>query len=142
MPSVFQRVWRWLRDFEREVQRGSDLRPLRADESTQRLFTPWEPAVDCIEQRDRFVIRADLPGIRAADLDYRLTRRGFTLSGIRQAAPRTGCCLGDVPVGPFRRIVTIPSALTETKILCATLHDGILEVTIGGRRGIGRGATE
>ena len=32
----------------------------------------WVPAVDIVEEQDRFVLRADVPGVRAEDIDVNM----------------------------------------------------------------------
>ena len=45
----------------------------------------WIPAVDVIEQKDCFVLRADLPGVRPEDIDVRMEKGVLSLSGERRA---------------------------------------------------------
>ena len=43
----------------------------------------WVPAVDIVEQKDRYVLRAEVPGVRPEDIDVHMENGVLTLSGER-----------------------------------------------------------
>ena len=45
----------------------------------------WVPAVDIIEEKDRFVLRADVPGVRPDDIDVSMDNGVLSVSGERHA---------------------------------------------------------
>ncbi len=122
------------RDLDRiNGQRGSKT-------ATGRAAPDWVPAVDIIEENQRFVLRADIPGIRADDLDISMDAGVLSVSGQRQAET-----LGDdldVPrttprtvhrterrSGQFFRRFTLPET-ADAESITATSKDGILEIVI------------
>ena len=46
----------------------------------------WTPAVDIHEEAQRFVVRADLPGVKPADIEVTADKGVLTLRGDRQIA--------------------------------------------------------
>ena len=64
------------RDFDRIAARPA------ADDVGQSV-ADWAPAVDILEGKDRFVLKADLPGISADDIDVSMEDGVLSLSGER-----------------------------------------------------------
>jgi HSP20 family protein len=54
-----------------------------------RLFesplTGWAPALDVQEDKDKFTIRAELPGLKREDIDVSLQDGALVISGERQS---------------------------------------------------------
>jgi HSP20 family protein len=92
----------------------------------------WRPAVDILEQKDRFVLRADLPGVSPDAIDISMDKGVLTLSGERQAEPAEaseGPKRLERVGGKFRRSFTLPESVDTGNITAVSNH-GILEVTI------------
>ena len=49
----------------------------------------WTPAVDIVEEQDRFVLRADLPGVAPEDIDVNMENGVLSLSGERNIESAT-----------------------------------------------------
>ena len=60
---------------------GTRRSALSADTDDGSSVTGWLPAVDVIEEKDRFVLRADIPGVRAEDIDVNMEKGVLSLSG-------------------------------------------------------------
>src|SRR5579875_2835921 len=45
----------------------------------------WVPAMDLVEEGDRYVLRADLPGVREEDVKIELEDNVLTISGERRS---------------------------------------------------------
>ena len=43
----------------------------------------WVPAVDIVEEKERFVLRADVPGVKPEDIDVNMEKGVLSLSGER-----------------------------------------------------------
>ena len=41
----------------------------------------WVPAVDIVEEKDRFILKADLPGVTSDDIDVSMEDGVLSLSG-------------------------------------------------------------
>jgi len=92
----------------------------------------WVPAVDIIEERDRFLLRADVPGVSAADIDISMDGGVLSVSGERHAEERkedSGVQRIERITGRFLRRFTLPET-ADAEGISAKTQDGILEVTI------------
>jgi HSP20 family protein len=89
-------------------------------------------AFEVKETKDSFVFKADLPGIRADDLDVKLTQNRLTVSGKREAEKTEK---GDTfytferSFGSFSRAFTLPDGV-ETAKIDADLQDGVLTMIL------------
>jgi len=94
--------------------------------------TDWIPAVDIFEEKDRFLLRADVPGVAADDIDVSMDAGVLNLSGERRAEER-GEDLGvqriERATGRFFRRFTLPETADAEGITARCKH-GILEVSI------------
>jgi HSP20 family protein len=121
--------WNYLdllhRDLDRIVggQRRSDNDQSVAD---------WTPAVDIVEEKDRFVLRADVPGVRPEDIDVSMDNGVLSLSGERHpvvAGEESGVQRIERATGRFLRRFTLPDTANADAI-SAKCANGILEVII------------
>lgn len=92
----------------------------------------WVPAVDILEEKDRFVLRADVPGVAVDDIDVSMDAGVLNLSGERRAEER-GEDLGLQRIersnGRFFRRFTLPDT-ADAEGITARCSNGILEVVI------------
>ena len=90
------------------------------------------PAVNISETGDKYVVRAELPGIKADDVDLNISGRNLTISGERKFAPE---CDGvkyhhkEREVGSFKRVVGLPGEI-DAEGVNAKMVDGVLTVEI------------
>jgi HSP20 family protein len=92
----------------------------------------WTPAVDIIEEKDRFVLRADVPGVRPDDIDVSMDSGTLSLSGQRlpiASDEESGVQRIERATGRFLRRFTLPETANADAIT-AKCADGILEVSI------------
>jgi len=92
----------------------------------------WVPAVDIVEEKDRFVLRADVPGVSADDIDVSMDAGVLSLSGERHAiAPSDDAGVQRIEraTGRFLRRFTLPET-TDAEGITAKCTDGILVVSI------------
>lgn len=89
------------------------------------------PPVNVFTDKDGVVVRAEVPGIKAADLNLEVERGRFTLSGERKFEPREsgGFHRRERRGGKFSRMLRLPDDL-DTHAAKAELRDGILTVRI------------
>jgi len=113
------------RDFERATgQYGS------GDVSTS--VADWVPAVDIVEEKDRFVLRADLPGVSANDIDVNMDDGVLSLSGERSLETNSevdGLRRVERASGKFYRRFSLPETANAEEI-SAKSANGILEISI------------
>ena len=92
----------------------------------------WIPAVDILEEKERFVLRADLPGVKADDIDINMDAGVLTITGKRQAIADDDVAevrRSERKSGDFRRRFTLPDT-ADAENVAAKSRDGILEVSI------------
>ena len=114
------------RDFDRCATRG--LARSSSDDSSVR----WAPAVDIIEEKDRFVLRADLPGVERDDINVTMDDGVLTIAGERRAESREeaeGVQRFERTTGRFLRRFSLPET-ADAEGITASSANGILEVVI------------
>jgi HSP20 family protein len=92
----------------------------------------WRPAVDIIEEKDRFLLRADVPGVDAGDIDIAMDAGILTVSGVRHADEHSddaGVQRAERISGHFSRRFTMPETV-DADTITAKSRNGILEVVI------------
>src|SRR5690606_16705057 len=96
----------------------------------QRLFNEWAPAVDLYEEKDRFIVKAELPGMEKKDIDVSLDEGALTISGERRYEERKEGTTHRTErfYGKFQRTVTLPTKVDADKVK-ASYKDGVLTIT-------------
>ena len=92
----------------------------------------YNPAVDVVEEADRLVLIADLPGVTERDLKIEFVEGGVILRGRREAAPEgDGSKLrrAERPAGDFSKSVPLPRGL-DTRRANVKIENGVLTLTI------------
>ncbi len=89
------------------------------------------PAVNLTEDRDNYYIRAELPGLDAADLDIQAAGNTLSLSGERKISAEENVKYHrrEREAGRFSRIIHLPGA-ADTEKIEASLVNGILSISI------------
>ena len=94
--------------------------------------TDWVPAVDIIEEKDRFVLRADVPGVQPADIEVSMDAGVLSISGQRFEESRSedaGMQRVERVSGRFFRRFSLPDT-ADAEGISALTRNGILEVSI------------
>ncbi len=92
----------------------------------------WIPAVDIFEEENRFVVRADIPGVNPADIVVNMDGGTLSVSGERQAEDRSevaGVSRYERATGRFSRRFTLPDSADADGIKASSAN-GILEISI------------
>jgi HSP20 family molecular chaperone IbpA len=92
----------------------------------------FAPAFDVVEHEDRFVVRADMPGVRAEDIDVKVAEDRLVVTGKRRSAAvedRTRVIASERGHGAFSRTLPLP-APADIQGVRAELKDGVLMVVI------------
>jgi len=90
---------------------------------------PDEVRVDVLDEGDRYVLEADLPGFDSEDIDLTLSGRRLRIEGDRPApdADERDYVRMERPRGSVRRTVKLPEGVLEEEV-SAGLDDGVLTV--------------
>jgi HSP20 family protein len=92
----------------------------------------WNPTVDVHEELDKFVVRADLPGVEPKDISITAENRVLTLRGERhfeRSENHKGYERLERVEGSFLRRFTLPNNVQDDQIKARHVN-GVLEVTI------------
>ena len=104
--------------------------PDRAD-STTASNTVFTPLVDVIETGDAFIFQADLPGVKAGDVDVTFEKNVLTIQA--KAQPRQAADQAYVwreyGVGTFYRQFTLDTPIDVNQIK-AQFKDGVLDLHV------------
>lgn len=90
------------------------------------------PALNIYEETDRLVVTAELPGVKAQDLELSIEGETLTLQGKRdshQNEPSISYHRREIESGSFNRAITLPIKVDVEKI-SAKLNNGILIITL------------
>lgn len=104
----------------------------RSAADTYSTGADWVPAVDIVEEKDRFVLRADLPGVDPSKIDISTDNGFLSLSGERspsESPEETAAQRIERATGRFLRRFTLPDSV-DTDSITARCSNGILEVVI------------
>jgi len=136
MALVRYEPWNLLDRFSEELNRLGGLseqvnRELDSDNSNV-VTSHWRPAVDIKEEKDRFVILADLPGVDPKDIEVTMESGVLTLKGER-ASDKEESHEGYKRVerirGTFYRRFSLPDTADADRIE-AKGKNGVLEITL------------
>ena len=122
--------WSFVDLLHRDLDRLVGARRGAGDE--QNPVADWTPAVDISEEKDRFVLRADVPGVKTEDIEVAMDNGILSVSGERHAiapADDSGVQRIERATGRFLRRFTLPDTANAEGISART-SNGILEVVI------------
>ncbi len=92
----------------------------------------WAPPVDIYEHEGSIVLKAELPGVEAKDVDVRLENNTLTLRGERKLdreVKKESYHRVERSYGAFTRSFTLPSVVDQANIK-ADFKDGVLQVVL------------
>lgn len=90
------------------------------------------PAVNITEDAEAYYVSAELPGVKSADLDLKVTANQLTLAGERKISEEAADARyhrREREAGRFSRAVALPGDIDPDHVK-ARLVDGVLTVTI------------
>lgn len=114
------------------LQRDLDRRGIRRDPDSNdySAVADWTPAVDVVEEKDRYVLRADVPGVDPETINVSMDNGILSIAGERlpvAPADDAGVQRIERPTGRFSRRFTLPDTVDADNIT-AKCSNGILEV--------------
>jgi len=92
----------------------------------------WWPAIDVAEHDDKVIVRAELPGVTADDLDISVLDNTLTISGEKKETKEDkgeNYYHAERRYGAFRRVVQLPAAVDPEKVE-ARCRDGVLTLEL------------
>lgn len=134
MAIVRYQPWGLLNQLQKELERthqgtGGDGSIATAE---------WAPAVDIKEENDRFVLHADIPGVKPEDIDVSMEDGVLTIKGEKKTDATTeqeGYKRVERTYGSFYRRFSLPDTANEDAI-SAKSKLGVLEIVIPKREAL------
>ncbi|MCG6893630.1 MAG: Hsp20/alpha crystallin family protein [Desulfobacteraceae bacterium] len=91
------------------------------------------PAVNITEDKERYYIRAELPGMKAEDVELQVTGRNLSITGERRIQPEDENARyyrREREGGKFSRVIGLPGDIDADRVE-AGMTSGVLTVAIG-----------
>lgn len=92
----------------------------------------WTPAIELSTNETELILRAQLPGIDAKDLDVQVGQEAVAISGEHKFENKTeekGYFRSEFRYGKFRRVIPLPAEVQNDQVK-ADFKDGILTLTL------------
>ena len=94
-------------------------------------YKAW-PAIDVAEEEDAIIVRAEVPGCKAEDIDISVYGNTLTISGekkLSEEKKEKGYYHMESSYGSFRRELTLPTDVDQGKV-DASCKDGVLSIKL------------
>jgi HSP20 family protein len=94
-------------------------------------YKAW-PAIDVAEEEDAILVRAEVPGCKADDIDISVHGNVLTISGqkkLSEEKKEKGYYHMESSYGSFRREINLPTDVNQSKV-DATYENGVLSITL------------
>lgn len=133
MAIVRYEPWNILTQLQKELER------MHEGDNTGHIATAeWAPSVDIKEETDRFVILADIPGVKPEDIDVSMEEGVLTIKGEKQTEAKTekeNYKRVERTYGSFYRRFSLPDTADAEAISAKSKH-GVLEIVIPKREAV------
>lgn len=120
-----------LADLSQELDRLFEA-PIAGFNRASQVLGTWSPALEAFEDKDNFVIKVELPGVKKEDVKVSLENGSLTIAGERRSETKDE----DAEVhhterfyGRFERTLSLPKDIAADRVK-AQYQDGILTVTL------------
>lgn len=124
--------WRLLNELSNEIGRLYETAPAGEADESSLATSDWAPAVDIVEEADRYLIHADVPGVKPDQIDVHMEGGVLTIRGQRNSETKEagqGYKRVERAQGTFYRRFSLPDSADAERIAARVDH-GVLEVTI------------
>lgn len=92
----------------------------------------WAPAVDIFRQHDGWLLKFELAGVRAEDVQLTVSGRSLSIQGVRRddacCAARQSYCL-EISYNRFQRVIEFPCELERARV-STEFRNGMLLVQL------------
>jgi HSP20 family protein len=106
--------------------------PQQRDDASFIETSTWSPLVDIKEEKDCFLVLADIPGVKKEEVSISLEQHVLTLKGERhfeKTEHQNGYTRRERAQGQFYRRFSLPQTADDAKITARYAH-GVLEIKI------------
>lgn len=126
--------WGLLHQLQKELERSQEEKTNDGSIAT----AEWAPAVDIKEEVDKFVIHADIPGVKPEDIEVSMEAGVLTVKGEKESETKTekeGYKRVERAFGSFYRRFSLPDTANGDAINAKCKH-GVLEIIIPKRESV------
>ena len=126
--------WGWLNQLQRELEHI----PIWGSSEVSMATAAWAPAVDIKEESGKYILYADLPGVKPEETDVSIEDGVLTIKGEKKTEAITkkeGCKRVERTYGSFHRRFILPDTANPDAI-SAKSKDGVLEIIIPMREAV------
>jgi HSP20 family protein len=141
MPSLMKRPIRapFLADLQDEINQLFDFTWPRSTQERAKLIQrgEWAPAIDIKDEKDHYLITADIPGVDPKNIEVTMNNGVLTIRGERETETeekKENYVRTERSKGIFYRHFTLPESVEPDKIK-AKSKLGVLEITIPKAKG-------
>lgn len=130
MSNLRHQAWGSNQDFLQEFSRLFER--AGTNDASSGATADWAPAVDIVEHGDRFVIRADVPGVDPGAIEVTMEKGILSLSGSRELpVDQDGVerRRSERATGRFHRRFVLPDTI-DAEAISASGKNGVLEIVI------------
>ncbi|MEW5860041.1 MAG: Hsp20/alpha crystallin family protein [Cyanobacteriota bacterium] len=123
--------WQPFREIETLRRQFDELFEELAGSSRESEMT-WTPLVELQDRDDNLVLRAQLPGLEAKDLDVQVTRDAVSISGEHRSENKVeekGYFRSEFRYGKFQRLIPLPVHIQNERVQ-ADFQNGVLTLTL------------
>lgn len=134
MATLRYEPWSLLNQLQKELDRSREGQNTESSIST----AEWAPAVDIKEEQDRFILHADIPGVKPEDIDVHMEAGILTVKGEKQSEAKTdkdGYKRIERVHGSFYRRFSLPDS-ADGEAISAKCKHGVLEIIIPKREAV------
>jgi HSP20 family protein len=128
MAMTIRDPWQMLDLWRREMDPYGMLK----DDETHVVGSSWAPAVDIREEPERYVLHADIPGVRAEDIEISMENGVLTIRGERKHTTEESekdYHRRERQHGMFMRRFSLPDSV-DAEAIEAISKEGVLEVVL------------
>ncbi|TAE60839.1 MAG: Hsp20/alpha crystallin family protein [Nostocales cyanobacterium] len=133
MTLIRYNPWKEIENLESRVNRlFEDFVPATLKELNQLNNVARIPAAEMTETEDAIILRLEVPGMEAKDLDIQVTEDSVSISGERKFQNDVNDkskTRSEFYYGQFQRVIPLPVAIQNTQVT-ADYKDGILHLTL------------
>lgn len=123
-----RRLWDFDRTFD-EMARMFDMfeRPLGLRSVPRGTF----PAVNVYDENEKYLVSAELPGVKVEDIDLQVVENTLTLQGKREGMPENGSRFyrHERPAGTFKRTIALNEKVDPEGVK-AEYRNGLLKISL------------
>lgn len=134
MAIIHYEPWGLLNQLQKELERSRETQASDGSIST----AEWAPAVDIKEESDKFVLLADIPGVKPEEIEVHMEAGILTLKGEKKTEAKTekeGYKRIERTYGSFYRRFSLPDS-ADAGAISAKCKNGVLEIIIPKREAV------